>query len=185
LQAGSPALHAANLFCPISLFAPTAAKNWKGERVDKVSWEILIAHNHWITLTIHGKKLRVCARCSGVTLGFFTMLMTTIFLEFPYFQQLPAYFQVGFCIALVLPVIFDWVTQSWRLRESNNRLRFFTGFLEGVAVIFLYISALSLIQKFLIVILIGGTVLSIGRIGSKLINPLRIDYSKAKPARKP
>jgi hypothetical protein len=84
-----------------------------------------------------------------------------------------------------LPVIFDWVTQSWRLRESNNRLRFFTGFLEGVAVIFLYLSALSLIQKFLIVMLIGGTVLSIGRIGSKLINPLRIDYSKAKPARNP
>jgi len=153
--------------------------------VNRFSWETLIAHNHWITLTIHGKKLRVCARCSGVTLGFFTMLTAMIFLEFSYFQQLPAYFQVGFCIALILPAIVDWITQSWRLRESNNELRFFTGFLEGVAVIFLYLSTLPLIQKFLIVILIGGVVLSIGRVGSKLTNPLSINCSKAKLARKP
>lgn len=113
------------------------------------------------------------------------MLTAMIFLEFSYFQQLPAYFQVGFCIALILPAIVDWITQSWRLRESNNELRFFTGFLEGVAVIFLYLSALPLIQKFLIVILIGGVVLSIGRVGSKLTNPLSINYSKAKLARKP
>ncbi len=41
------------------------------------NWEILIAHNHWVTLSFYGKKVKVCARCLGVTIGFFIFLMVT------------------------------------------------------------------------------------------------------------
>jgi uncharacterized membrane protein len=33
--------------------------------------------------------------------------------------------------------VVDWLTQSWGIRESSNRLRLFTGFLLGIDV-FIY-----------------------------------------------
>jgi uncharacterized membrane protein len=136
--------------------------------LSRLSLESLLAHNHPITLTINGRKLKICARCSGAVAGFTTALTFTVFISFTFFLQLQPFYQLFFCVGLVTPAIIDWLTQTWRLRESNNTLRFSTGFLEGVAVAFLHLSSIPLIQKFFFLLLIGGIVLNVGFLGRKL-----------------
>ncbi|MCX8176003.1 MAG: DUF2085 domain-containing protein [Candidatus Bathyarchaeota archaeon] len=134
------------------------------------NWEILITHNHWVTLPFYGKKVRVCARCLGVTTGFFTFLITTLIADFTFFSLLNPVYQLALSLSLVSPAIFDWITQCWRFRESNNKLRIFTGFLEGGGVVFLYLSSLLFIQKFFILLLAGGVILNLGFLGRKFFN---------------
>ena len=134
------------------------------------NWETLIAHNHWVTLSFYGKKVKVCARCLGVTTGFFIFLMVTSIVDFTFFSLLNPVYQLALCLSLVFPAIFDWITQCWKFRESNNKLRIFTGFLEGGGAIFLYLSSLPFLQKIFVLLLIGGIVLNLGFWGKKFFN---------------
>ncbi|RLI05789.1 hypothetical protein DRO26_01235 [Candidatus Bathyarchaeota archaeon] len=134
-----------------------------------LNWEILIAHNHWITINFCGRKLKVCARCFGVVIGFSTFLTLTTLVEFKFFQTLNVLYQLCFCVGLALPVIIDWVTQTWKLRESNNRIRILTGFLEGASVVFLYLTSLSLVQKIFVLMTVSGLTLNLGFLGEKII----------------
>lgn len=93
----------------------------------------LLAHNHWITLNLHGYRLRLCARCSGYTLGFMAPLLMGDYLEG--LRSLEPGVQMLTCALLALPCVLDWVTQSWGLRESSNHVRLATGFLMGVGVL--------------------------------------------------
>jgi uncharacterized membrane protein len=102
----------------------------------------LTAHRHWLTLSLFGRELRLCARCSGYVAGF--LLLTGISRSFgiPLFHSLDEWTQVMISFALLLPMAFDWVTQSWGLRDSNNRLRVLTGAALGMGVaLFLTIDA--------------------------------------------
>ena len=67
-----------------------------------------------------------------------------------------------------MPAILDWLTQSYRLRESSNPLRITTGFLQGVAVSLLLITMASIFYKFTILMIISGTIFAFGIIGKKL-----------------
>ena len=134
----------------------------------RLSLESLIAHNHPITLTIHGRKLKICARCSGAIAGFTATLTLAFLVSYVFFLQLHPAYQLAFCLGLAMPAIIDWITQTWRLRESNSTLRFSTGFLEGAAVVFLQLSSIPLAQKFFFLLLIGGIVLNVGFLGRRL-----------------
>ena len=136
--------------------------------MSRISLESLLAHNHSITITVLNRKLKVCARCSGAVVGFTLLLSSTFILDYSFFLSLHAAHQLLLCVALVFPAILDWTTQTWKLRNSNNTLRFSTGFLEGSAVVFLQLSAFPLIQKIFILLLIGGLVLNAGFLGGKL-----------------
>ena len=90
----------------------------------------LLAHNHWVTLKILGYDFRVCSRCSGYTLGLMAPLLSyRIMGSRPVLRGTLWYLA---CFFMALPLIFDWLSQSWRLRNSNNFLRFLTGFLLGL-----------------------------------------------------
>jgi uncharacterized membrane protein len=102
----------------------------------------LAAHRHWLTFNLLGRELRLCARCSGYAAGF--LLLTEVSRNFgiPVFHSLGEWVQVLIAFTLLLPMVFDWVTQSWGLRESNNRLRVVTGAALGMGVaLFLTIEA--------------------------------------------
>ena len=102
----------------------------------------LLAHNHWLTLNLCGYELRLCARCSGYLLGFTTpLLISGRVAELS--ESLDIRFQLIACFLLAIPYAVDWVTQSWGLRESSNRIRLVTGILLGMD-IFLF-SRLNLI----------------------------------------
>lgn len=71
----------------------------------------------------HGRQLPVCARCTGMLLGYLT---------YPLF--LFGMVSVGFwwSVALNIPAYIDGTTQAVGWRESNNALRLSTGILSGI-----------------------------------------------------
>lgn len=126
-------------------------------------WEPLLAHSHWFSIRAFGKELRLCARCSGVVLGFICSksLLTILFMSL---LSVSIPFQTGFIAALILalPAIVDWITQNVGLRESNNQLRVITGFLEGVGVLLLSLTDIPSLTKLLIISVISVGVVIIG-----------------------
>ena len=93
-----------------------------------------MAHRHWITLDIFGRRLRLCARCTGYTLGFLALTAVISVQGLRFFGSLSPLYQVSVCLLLLAPLTLDWMTQSWGLRESNNGLRLLTGLFLGAGV---------------------------------------------------
>ena len=94
----------------------------------------LLAHNHWLTLNLYGIELRLCARCSGYLLGFTAPLLASGLVA-DLSLSLDIRVKLLACLLLALPYTVDWVTQSWGMRESSNRMRLVTGILMGMGVL--------------------------------------------------
>lgn len=69
----------------------------------------------------HGYQFPVCARCTGVVLG--------------YILAVPVYLLIGFSMELsiagILILLADWLLQASKLKESTNGRRLLTGILGG------------------------------------------------------
>lgn len=70
-----------------------------------------------------GRQFPVCARCTGIALGFITL---------PLFAFKIWSIGLGWALLLHLPTYLDGMSQATGRRESNNRLRLVTGFLCGL-----------------------------------------------------
>lgn len=81
-----------------------------------------------------GKQFPVCARCTGIHLGY---------LAFPIFTFGLAYLNVWWTLLLMIPTIIDGLTQAYFKRESNNFMRVTTGLAAGIGAM----SLVSLIGK--------------------------------------
>jgi uncharacterized membrane protein len=75
------------------------------------------------SLTIKGHTLPLCARCTGILLGY---------LFFPLLFLLELNFPLWLGIVLNLPMVLDGWTQKRKLRLSNNPLRLTTGIVSGL-----------------------------------------------------
>jgi uncharacterized membrane protein len=93
----------------------------------------LLAHNHWFTLNLLGYRVRLCARCSGYLLGFASPLLFLGLISAPLAFMDVGVKQLVFFL-LAVPLVFDWVTQSWGMRKSSNYVRLATGVLMGLDV---------------------------------------------------
>jgi uncharacterized membrane protein len=128
----------------------------------------LLAHNHWITLSLKGYEVKICARCSGYLLGFTAPHLgyrilgidSPIFID-PFWQLV--------CFLLALPLAVDWITQSWGLRRSNNRVRLLSGIFVGLGLFMFMGLGISLENKRVIFILATLMVTLIGEFGKSLI----------------
>ena len=79
---------------------------------------------------IKGHQFPVCARCTG----FYTGLV--VFLIYNYFYGIDYSLNLFIAsIILLIPAAIDGFTQLFELRESNNNLRFITGFIGGIGLI--------------------------------------------------
>lgn len=78
------------------------------------------------SLSYHGYQFPLCARCTGIYLGFIAVLLFELSIGLPDSQFLPLY---GL---MVLPMAVDGFTQLLGQRESTNRLRLTTGLLAGL-----------------------------------------------------
>lgn len=77
-----------------------------------------------------GKQFPICARCTGELVGILCGIPIAIYMGC---ACLPL------SIVMMAPMIIDGFVQLWTSYESNNRRRFITGFLFGIAFIFLLI----------------------------------------------
>lgn len=72
-----------------------------------------------------GKQFPVCARCTGIYIGYISIFV---------FAAFRAHFSVIWSLALIIPAVLDGITQAWCRRESTNMLRLITGIMFGVGV---------------------------------------------------
>lgn len=92
-------------------------------------WLPIIFGCHQITkrtFIIKDRKMPICARCTGELFGiFFTLIYSLIFGIIP----------LSICLILMMPMIIDGTVQFKTKYESNNILRYITGFLFGFSII--------------------------------------------------
>lgn len=106
-------------------------------------------HFQWIpchrkknrSIKIGSYTLPLCARCSGVLLGY---------LFLPLFFVFSSILKIVIIPILILPLLIDGFTQKWQWRESNNFLRLTTGILFGVGQCVLIVITVKFIIKLLI-----------------------------------
>lgn len=70
-----------------------------------------------------GKQFPVCARCTGIYLGY---------LSFPFFTFDLVHLSLLFSLMLIIPTFIDGMLQAYLGRESNNTLRLITGIMSGI-----------------------------------------------------
>ncbi|WP_316632025.1 DUF2085 domain-containing protein [uncultured Ruminococcus sp.] len=88
------------------------------------------------------KQFPVCARCTGVFVGYLSGLLLFFCLSLPIW--------VDFLLCEVM--LFDWLLQRLYICDSTNPRRFITGVICGIAVMQLYITGLKFILDKLIII---------------------------------
>ena len=87
------------------------------------------------SFNIRGRYFPICSRCTGLYLGVF------LYLIFSYFNQV--YYSIDLtilAILMVVPTFLDGFTQFLDLRESDNKLRFVTGFFGGIGLSIIVVS---------------------------------------------
>jgi len=82
---------------------------------------------------IRGYTLPICSRCTGVVLGSVTFILDL-------FMFSRSIFLIMVSLLLVAPLAVDGVTQALGRRLSDNRTRFFTGFLAGSGIALLAVA---------------------------------------------
>ncbi|MEH7011676.1 DUF2085 domain-containing protein [Neobacillus niacini] len=93
--------------------------------VIKLKWLINLVPCHRMksrSLTIKGYTLPLCARCTGILLGY---------LFFPILIVVNLNLSLWLGILLNIPMVLDGWTQKKKLRKSNNPLRLSTGIISG------------------------------------------------------
>ncbi|MDM5328802.1 DUF2085 domain-containing protein [Neobacillus sp. CF12] len=93
------------------------------------------------SLTIKGHTLPLCARCTGILLGY---------LFFPLFLIFELYIPLWLGIVLNLPMVLDGWTQKRQIRMSNNPLRLTTGIISGFGQSILIVSISQSIISFVL-----------------------------------
>lgn len=84
---------------------------------------------------LKGYQFPVCARCTGVLLGYLLTIPLLIF------------FKPNILIptAFALIMFFDWLLQAKGILPSTNPRRLITGFLGGLGLMYFYLKILSLL----------------------------------------
>ena len=131
----------------------------------------LLAHQHWITLRLFKREVRLCARCTGYAIGLLAYLpiRSSPILSLFYTLELP--FQLLLCSLFSTPLMFDWITQSWGWRESNNRLRLVTGAIMGLGVALFLSTEAPFYTKTTLCFSLASGIMFLGLI-NKILTPL-------------
>lgn len=127
----------------------------------------LIAHRHWFSLRILGREFRFCSRCSGYLTSLLTLTALTSIIGVNLISPIKEELKLILSLLLVIPLAYDWLTQSWGLRESNNKIRFATGMAMGFGVYIFTSINLSPNLKSSIYILSAAIISLIGLMGIK------------------
>ena len=80
---------------------------------------------------LKGKQFPVCARCTGVLIGYILGVMLAVV------TSCRAYL---WFLLMLIPMIVDGGLQHFKNIESNNLRRLFTGILGGIGIIYVFIS---------------------------------------------
>lgn len=133
-------------------------------------WSVILAHRHWVTFRLWEHEIRLCARCSGTVIGYFSTIFFLSLADLSSFHLLPPLGQISISFQLALPSAIDWLTQTWGYRTSTNSLRLSLGFLVGFGAGLLSLSPLTGTTKTLSLACLAFLVIAMGYVGRKLRN---------------
>lgn len=80
---------------------------------------------------IKGRQLPLCARCTGILIGYFLGVIIAFITKCSFHQ---------FYLLLLIPMIVDGTIQQRYMIESNNLRRLITGILGGIGIIYVFIN---------------------------------------------
>ena len=81
----------------------------------------------------------MCARCTGVAIGQIFSIIFALLIEFP----------ISISIFLLSIMGIDWGLQEFKIKESNNYRRLFTGILGGFGLFSIYANIIKKIYRYL------------------------------------
>ncbi len=84
---------------------------------------------------IKGKQFPICARCTGILVGYFIGIAYII---------INRNMNIGYEVLLMIPLVIDGLGQFYGLWTSNNLRRFITGILAGISAICIFRIAVML-----------------------------------------
>ncbi|MCM1329325.1 MAG: DUF2085 domain-containing protein [Ruminococcus sp.] len=84
---------------------------------------------------INNRQFPVCARCTGVFIGYALAVPAFAFFITP----------MWVCLLFCLIMFLDWLIQHLKIRESNNIRRFITGIIGGYGFLSLEINVVAFI----------------------------------------
>lgn len=89
----------------------------------------------------HNRQFPICARCTGVLIGYIAALTAFIFFMTP----------LWLCLLFCLIMFLDWLIQYLKIKESNNIRRLITGILGGYGLLSFEINLATLITCYIAV----------------------------------
>jgi uncharacterized membrane protein len=92
---------------------------------------------------IKGYQMPVCARCTGVILGYIIAIPIFIILDF----------KLMLSIASCFVMLLDWSLQQAKIKPSTNKRRLITGILGGFGIMTLQINLIKEIVSYLLKLL--------------------------------
>ena len=111
-------------------------------------YNILMKLGHYIchqkperSFFIRNYQFPVCARCTGVLIGFFISLFLLYFKIY--------IINFFFSIILTLIMVIDWLLQNLLTKKSNNIRRLITGLIGGFGLSFFYYYIIISIIRFI------------------------------------
>jgi uncharacterized membrane protein len=102
-------------------------------------WETIriVEHNpeHFTKISILNQEIKACSRCLGIYVAL--AIFTPIFAYLYHIKiELSFWFVFITSIALGSVTLLDWLTVSFKIRNGNNNIRIFAGFLLGISATF-------------------------------------------------
>ncbi len=88
---------------------------------------------------IKKRQFPLCARCTGVIIGYVFVFASAAFYKFP----------VWICFVFCSIMFFDWLIQFMGIKKSSNLRRLITGIIGGIGVMSIEIYALLVIINFI------------------------------------
>lgn len=80
---------------------------------------------------LKGVQFPICARCTGICIGYVIGIILAFFNVLPFF----------YALILTIPMVVDGTGQLFNRWISNNNRRLVTGILGGVGIVFMFIHA--------------------------------------------
>jgi uncharacterized membrane protein len=145
---------------------------WSWSKRDEVKEAIhtLISHHppslygHCIRVTVLGRSVYFCSRCTGIYGGMAVGIVALLFLGVSLSPD-----WIWFMLALILgfATVTDWMTQRLTPRKTRNSVRFISGLMSGLGLAIVFLLA-NLVYMLITLGIMMGSVGLVGVLENKL-----------------
>ncbi|TFG14509.1 DUF2085 domain-containing protein [Candidatus Thorarchaeota archaeon] len=137
---------------------------WNRSDEIKETIHMLISHHppslygHCLRLTVFGRSIYFCARCTGIYGG---MGLGIVFFSVLGISMEPSWLWFLIALVLGLSTVVDWMTQRLSPRKTRNSVRFSTGVMSGLGLAIIFMLA----NLLYVLVALAAMMISVGVVG--------------------